>query len=55
MQNQNVLIETWNINEHRHRTNSSVEGCNSKLKSIMGEQRPYVFLRVQKLTEIKET
>ena len=55
MQNQNVPIEMWNINKHRHRTNSAVEGLIFKLKSIMGEQQPYVFLRVQKLTEINET
>jgi hypothetical protein len=53
MQNQNVPVEMWNINKYRHRTNSAVEGWNSKLKSIMGEQQPCAFLRVQKLTEIK--
>jgi hypothetical protein len=55
MQNQNVTIEMWNTNKHRHRTNSAFEGLISKLKSTMGEQQPYIFLRVQKLTEIKET
>jgi hypothetical protein len=55
MQNQNVPIEMWNTNKHRHRTDSAVEGLISKPKSIMGGQQPYIFLRVQKLTEIKET
>jgi hypothetical protein len=55
MQNRDVPIEMWNINKYWHRANSVVEGWNSKLQSIMGEQQPYVLMRVQKLTEIKET
>jgi len=35
MENQNVSIEMWNTNEHRHRTNSAVEGWNSKLNCII--------------------
>jgi hypothetical protein len=35
MENQNVCVEMWNINENRHRTNSAVEGWNSKLNCII--------------------
>jgi len=55
MQNQNVPIDMWNIKKYRHRTNSTVEGWNCKLNRIMGQQQPYGFLQVKKLTEIKET
>ena len=43
-----------NINMHRHRTNSAVEGWNSKLTSIIGKQPPTVSLQVQKLKEEAE-
>jgi len=36
---------------HRHRTNSAVEGWNSRLTSIIGKQQPKVCLQVQKLKE----
>jgi hypothetical protein len=63
MENQNVPIEMWNINKHRHRTNNAVVGWNSKLNSTIGKQQPNVFLQLQKLkeavgilaTEIKRT
>jgi hypothetical protein len=48
MENENILIEMWNINRHRHRTNSAVEGWNSKLNSTTGKQQPNVFLQIQK-------
>jgi len=51
MENQNVPIDTWNINKHRHRTNRAVKGWNYKLNSITGKQRPNVFLQAQKLIE----
>jgi hypothetical protein len=51
MGNQNVPIEMWNINKHRHTTKNAIEGWNSKLNSIIGKQQPAVFLRVQKLQE----
>jgi hypothetical protein len=35
MENQNVSIEMWNINKHRHRINNAIEGWNSKLNCIM--------------------
>jgi hypothetical protein len=54
MENQNVPIEMWNINKHQHKTNNAVEGCNSKLHSIIGKQQPKVFLLVQKLQEQAE-
>jgi adenylosuccinate synthase len=41
MQNQNVPIEMWSIIKQRNRTNSAVEGWNSKLISIMGDQQLY--------------
>lgn len=50
-QKQNVPIEMWNIHQYRHRTNSAVEGWNSKLKSIIGSQPPDGFLQAQKLKE----
>jgi hypothetical protein len=51
MENQNVPIEMWNINKQRHRTNSAVEGWNSKLNTIIGKQQTNVFLLVQTLKE----
>jgi hypothetical protein len=51
MHNQNVLIEMWNIHQYRHRTNSAVEGWNSKLKSVIGSQQPDGLLKAQKLKE----
>ena len=39
MENQNLPIEMWNINRHRNRPNSAVEGWNSKLNSIKGKQQ----------------
>jgi hypothetical protein len=54
MENQNVPIEVWNIHQHRQRTNSAVEGWNSKLSSIIGKQQPKVFLLIQKLQEEAE-
>jgi hypothetical protein len=51
IENQNVPIQTWNINRHRHRTNSAAESWNSKLNSIIGKQQPNVFLLVQKLKD----
>jgi hypothetical protein len=43
MENQNVPVEMWNINQHRHRTNYAVVGWNSKLNSTTGKQQPNVF------------
>jgi hypothetical protein len=43
MENQNVPIEMWNINKHRHRTNNAVEGWNSQLNSTTGKQQTNVF------------
>jgi len=37
MENQNVPIETWNINKHRPWTNHAAEGWNFKLNSIIGK------------------
>jgi hypothetical protein len=54
MENQNVPIEMWNIQQHRHRTNNAVAGWNSKLNSIIGNQQPNVVLLVQKLKEDAE-
>ena len=54
MENKNVPIEMWNINKHRHRTNSAAEGWNSKLKSVIAKQQPNAFLLVQKLKEWAE-
>ena len=54
MENQNVPIEMQNINKYRYRTNNAVDGWNSKLSSIIGEQQPTVFLQVQKLKEQAE-
>jgi hypothetical protein len=51
MENQNVAIEMWNINKHRHGTNSAVEGWNSKLNSIIGKQQPIVSMQLQKIKE----
>jgi hypothetical protein len=51
MENQNVSIEMWNINEHRHRTNNAVEGWYSKLNSIICKQQSNVALMVLKLKE----
>jgi hypothetical protein len=41
----------WNINKHRHGTNSTVEGWNSKLNSLIGKQQPNIILLVHKLKE----
>lgn len=49
MENQNISIETWNINKHRPWTNHAVEGWNFKLNSIIGKLQQNVFLQVQKL------
>jgi hypothetical protein len=49
MENQNVPIEMWNTNKHRHRSNNSVEAWNSKLSSVIGKQQPNLFLLVQRL------
>ena len=54
MENQNFPVEMWNINKHRHRTNSAVEGWNSKLNSMIGNQQPTIFLLVQTLKEEAE-
>jgi hypothetical protein len=54
LENQNVPIQMWNINRHRHGTNSAAEGWNSKLNSIIRKQQPNVFLLVQKLKEEAE-
>ena len=54
MENQNVSIEMWNINKHRHRINNAIEGWNSKLNCIMWKQQPNVVLPVQKLDEETE-
>jgi hypothetical protein len=51
MENQNFPVEMWNINKHRHRTNSGVEGWNSKLNSMIGNQQLTIFLLVQTLKE----
>jgi hypothetical protein len=53
MDNQNVSIEMWNINKHRHRTNSAAEGWDSKLNSIIRKKQPNVFLLVQTLKEVE--
>jgi len=39
MENQNVPVDTWNINKHRHRTSRAVEGWNYKLNSVTGRHR----------------
>ena len=44
----------WNINKHRHGTNSRVEGWNSKLNSIIRKQQPNIILLVRKLKEKAE-
>ena len=54
MRNQNVPIEISNIHQYRHRTNSAVEGWNSKLKRVIGNQQPDGFLQAQKLKEETE-
>jgi len=51
MENQNVVIEMWNINKHRNGTNSAVEGWNSKLNNIIGKQQPTAFMQLQKIKE----
>jgi hypothetical protein len=51
MESQNVPIEMWNINKHRHTTNNAVEGWNSKPNSIIVKQQPNMFLLAQKLQE----
>jgi hypothetical protein len=51
MENQNVPIEMWNINKHRHWTNNADEGWNSILNSTTGKQQPTMFLQLQKLKE----
>jgi len=35
MEKQNVSIEMWNINKHRHSTNNAIEGWNYKLNCII--------------------
>ena len=42
MENQDVPIEMWNINQHRHRTNNAVMGSYSILNRIIGKQQPNV-------------
>jgi hypothetical protein len=54
MGNQNVPIEMWNINNHRHTTDSAIEGANFKLNSIIGGQQPNMLLLVQTLKEQAE-
>ena len=54
MQTKNVPIGMWNIHQYRHRTNSAVEGWNSKLKSTIGSQQLDGFLQAQKLKEETE-
>jgi len=49
MENQNVPIDMRKVNKHPKRNNKTVEGCNSKLNSIIGKQHPNVFLQVQKI------
>jgi hypothetical protein len=44
----------WNTRQYRHRTNSVVEGWNSKPKSIVGSQQPGGFLQAKKLEEETE-
>jgi type II secretory pathway predicted ATPase ExeA len=51
MQNQNVPIQIWNINKHRHRINSAVKGWSSEINSAVGKQQRNIFLLVQKLKE----
>jgi hypothetical protein len=51
MEDQNVSVEMWNINQHRHRTNNAVVGWNSKLNNIIGKQQPFFFVAG---TELKE-
>jgi hypothetical protein len=43
MENTNVPIEMWNINQRQQMTNTAVEVWNSKLNSIIGQQQPNVF------------
>jgi len=45
MKKQNVPIEMWNINKHRHRINNGVDGWNSKLNSIIVKQQLNVWYR----------
>ena len=54
VENRNVAIEMWNVNERRNRTNSAFEGWDSKLNNITGKQRPTVFLQIQQLEEEAE-
>jgi len=49
MENQNVFIEVWNINKHRHKTNNAIKCWNSKITGFVGKQQRNVFLQVQKL------
>jgi hypothetical protein len=46
LENQNVRIDTRNINKNRRRINNAVEGWNCRLYSITGRQQPGVFLQV---------
>jgi hypothetical protein len=54
MQNQNVPIEMWNINKHRHRINNAVKGWSFKANSVIGKQQRNVFLLLQKLKQAAE-
>jgi hypothetical protein len=47
LENRNVPIEMWNVNKHRHRTNSVFRVWDSKLNSIAGKQQTFVFPQVQ--------
>ena len=51
MENHNVLIEMWNTNNNRRRTDSTVDGWNCELNSIIGRRKPNVFLQIHKLKE----
>jgi hypothetical protein len=44
----------WNINEHRYRTSSVLEGLNCKLNSFIRKRQIDVFLQAQKLQEEAE-
>ncbi|PRD20531.1 UNVERIFIED_CONTAM: hypothetical protein NCL1_54335 [Trichonephila clavipes] len=52
MDNPNMPIKVWNVyGQQRHRTNNSVEGCNSELNAIIGRNQPTVHLLVKILKE----
>ena len=49
LENQNVLIDMWNVYGQRHRTNNAVEGWNSKLNKSIGTTDPNIYYVVNTL------